>query len=78
LFPAGAQPYALLVSPAAEVVMDFHAHLHMNEVSGMLAGAFDPATRTIRCGGLGGWGWGGVGQAGQVSAWQGETGAQAA
>ena len=58
MISAGAQPYALLVSPAAEVVMDFHAHLHMNEVSGMLAGTFDPATRTIRCGGAGGRGWG--------------------
>ena len=52
---AGAQPYNLYVSPAAEVLMDFHAHLSMNEVIGMLAGVFDPASRTIRSE-LGGWG----------------------
>jgi hypothetical protein len=45
--------------------MDFHAHLHMNEVSGMLAGAFDPATRSIRCDGLGGSGRRGAMQLGQ-------------
>lgn len=44
----GAQPFTVWVSPAAEVVMDAHAHLCVNEVIGVLAGEFDPATRTIR------------------------------
>ncbi|KAL4433628.1 hypothetical protein ABPG75_000069 [Micractinium tetrahymenae] len=43
----GAQPYSLYVSPAAELVMDFHAHLCMNEVIGVLAGVFDPTNRTV-------------------------------
>lgn len=47
---AGAQPFSVLVSPAASVVMDAHAHLSMHEVIGVLAGTFDEACRTIRCG----------------------------
>lgn len=43
----GAQPYALYVSPAAVVIMDLHAHLCKCEVIGMLAGTFEPTTRTI-------------------------------
>lgn len=45
---AGAQPYVLYISPAAEVSMDHHAHLSSNEIIGMLAGHFEPETRTIR------------------------------
>lgn len=43
----GGQPFAVRVSPAVEAVMDFHAHLCMNEVIGILAGTWDAATKTI-------------------------------
>lgn len=46
---AGAQPFSLYVSPAAELVMDFHAHLCQSEVIGVLAGVYDPTNRTVRC-----------------------------
>ena len=52
--PAGCQPYTLYVSPVANVVMDAHAHMSSNEVIGILAGVFDPTTRTIRQGQTGG------------------------
>lgn len=29
--------------------MDFHAHLCLSEVIGVLAGVFDPTNRTVRC-----------------------------
>jgi proteasome lid subunit RPN8/RPN11 len=48
--PAGApgtQPFTLRVSPAAEVLMDFHAHMCMDEVVGLLAGEWDPAARVL-------------------------------
>ncbi|KAL4450629.1 hypothetical protein ABPG77_000985 [Micractinium sp. CCAP 211/92] len=43
----GAQPFSLYISPAAELIMDFHAHLCLSEVIGVLAGVFDPTNRTV-------------------------------
>lgn len=44
----GAQPFTLQVSAAAEVMMDFHAHLSTHEVIGVLAGYIDPANHIVR------------------------------
>ena len=44
----GAQPFKLVVDPAAMLVMDLHAHLCTNEVIGYLGGSFDAETRTVR------------------------------
>ena len=44
----GAQPFKLVVNPAAMLVMDLHAHLCTNEVIGYLGGSFDAETRTVR------------------------------
>lgn len=49
-FVAGAQPFVLRVSAAAEALMDAHAHLSSDEVVGLLAGSYDAASRTLRCG----------------------------
>eukprot|EP00887_Chlorella_sp_A99_P005114 scaffold25.g5114.t1 len=43
----GAQPFAVRVSPAVELLMDFHAHLSRHEVIGILAGTYDAASRSI-------------------------------
>ena len=43
----GEQPFTVHVSPAAEVMMDYHAHLCMNEVIGILAGTWDSQTKRI-------------------------------
>jgi hypothetical protein len=45
----GEQPFVVRVCPAAEVVMDFHAHLCLNEVIGILAGTWDAEKRCITC-----------------------------
>ena len=45
----GAQPFRLLVTPAALVAMDFHAHLDSNEVGGLLGGSFNETAATLRC-----------------------------
>ncbi|KAA6422754.1 MAG: hypothetical protein FRX49_07289 [Trebouxia sp. A1-2] len=45
---AEAQPFRIEVTPCAQVVMDFHAHLNMNEVIGLLAGECDEDRRLIR------------------------------
>ena len=46
-YAPGQQPFTVRVSPAVEVVMDFHAHLCMNEVIGVLVGHWDKAARRI-------------------------------
>jgi len=43
----GEQPFSMYVHPAAEVMMDFHAHLCMNEIIGILAGTWDPLAKRI-------------------------------
>ena len=45
----GAQPFRVAVAPAAALAMDFHAHLNMDEVGGLLGGSYDAATATLRC-----------------------------
>ncbi|KAL0038793.1 hypothetical protein WJX79_008093 [Trebouxia sp. C0005] len=45
---AEAQSFRIEVTPCAQVVMDFHAHLNMNEVIGLLAGECDEDRRLIR------------------------------
>lgn len=45
----GAQPFRVLVAPAAELMMDFHAHLSLSEVIGLLGGSWDAAMRVLRC-----------------------------
>ncbi len=44
----GAQPFRVAVMPAATLAMDFHAHLNMDEVGGLLGGSYDEATATLR------------------------------
>ena len=46
----GAQPFRVLVAPAAELMMDFHAHLSLSEVIGLLGGSWDADMRVLRCG----------------------------
>ena len=43
----GAQPFRVVVRPAAQLVMDTHAHLCTNEVIGYLSGAWDAAARVV-------------------------------
>ncbi|KAL3138447.1 hypothetical protein ABBQ32_006237 [Trebouxia sp. C0010 RCD-2024] len=43
-----AQPFRIEVTPTAQVMMDFHAHLNMNEVIGLLAGECHEDRRLIR------------------------------
>ncbi|KAK9818670.1 hypothetical protein WJX74_002471 [Apatococcus lobatus] len=44
----GAQPFKLEVSPTALLVMDYHAHLNMNEIIGFLGGSYDEERRVMR------------------------------
>lgn len=44
---AGPQPFKLNVLPAAELIMDVHSHLFVDEVIGFLGGQWDEETRTI-------------------------------
>eukprot|EP00668_Euglena_longa_P013871 GGOE01017821.1.p1 GENE.GGOE01017821.1~~GGOE01017821.1.p1 ORF type:complete len:954 (+),score=233.31 GGOE01017821.1:37-2862(+) len=44
----GPQPFGLLVSQEAVLVMDLHAHLVRDEVIGYLAGVVEEATQTLR------------------------------
>lgn len=44
----GAQPFRLQVAPAANLLMDLHAHCCNNEVCGLLAGRWDEASRQLR------------------------------
>ena len=46
-YAPGKQPFAVRVSPAAVAMMDFHAHLCMNEVIGILAGTWNPSTQEL-------------------------------
>lgn len=46
-YAPGEQPFTVRVSPAAEVMMDYHAHLCMNEVIGILAGTWDAEARRL-------------------------------
>ena len=46
-YPFGKQPFKVRVTPAAVAMMDYHAHLCMNEVIGILAGKWNPATKQI-------------------------------
>ena len=48
-FGPGGQPFRVLVAPAAELMMDFHAHLSLSEVIGVLGGSWDAAARELRC-----------------------------
>ena len=50
-----AQPFRVGVAPAAAVAMDFHAHLNMNEVVGLLAGTYDAEAGLITCASLTPW-----------------------
>jgi len=43
----GEAPFMVRASPAAEIIMDYHAHLCMNEVIGILAGTWDRETKRI-------------------------------
>ena len=45
---AAAQPFHIVVAPAAELIMDFHAHLSTCEVIGILGGTWDQESRTLR------------------------------
>ncbi|KAK9809210.1 hypothetical protein WJX72_011487 [[Myrmecia] bisecta] len=45
---AGAQPFRIEVSPAAQLMMDFHAHLNLNEIIGILGGTWHEEERVIR------------------------------
>ena len=42
------QPFKITVTSAAELVMDFHAHLSNDEIAGLLGGVYDAATKTLR------------------------------
>eukprot|EP00873_Tetraselmis_striata_P035155 jgi/Tetstr1/455419/TSEL_042251.t1 len=44
---AGSQPFSVEIADAANLVMDFHAHLSTHEIIGLLGGTWDPATRAI-------------------------------
>jgi len=48
-FGPGGQPFRVLVAPAAELMMDFHAHLSLSEVIGVLGGSWDADARELRC-----------------------------
>ncbi len=42
------QPFHVVVAPAAQLMMDFHAHLSTSEVIGILGGSWDPSSQTVR------------------------------
>jgi len=42
------QPFKITVTSAAELVMDFHAHLSNDEIAGLLGGVYDAAEKTLR------------------------------
>ncbi|KAK9843826.1 hypothetical protein WJX81_007876 [Elliptochloris bilobata] len=44
----GAQPFRVMVAPAAELMMDFHAHLSLSEVIGVLGGSWDAEESVLR------------------------------
>ena len=44
----GAQPFRVEVSPTALLVMDYHAHLNMNEIIGFLAGHYNEERRVMQ------------------------------
>ena len=44
-----AQPFRVAVHPHAQLVMDFHSHLSVTEVIGVLGGAWDADSRMLRC-----------------------------
>lgn len=46
---SGSQPFRVQLAPAAAVAMDFHAHLNMNEVVGLLGGRYDEESRVLTC-----------------------------
>lgn len=46
-YEAGRQPFAVRVAPAAQVLMDFHAHLCTNEVIGVLVGNWNRDVKRI-------------------------------
>lgn len=52
--PAGSggrdcQPFRLMVTPAAQLMMDVHAHLSTSEIIGILGGFWDQQSQTVRC-----------------------------
>ncbi|KAJ2078365.1 hypothetical protein H4R24_004535, partial [Coemansia sp. RSA 988] len=44
---AGSQPFKLVVHTNAQLAMDFHAHLMLSEVIGLLGGCWDARTREL-------------------------------
>ncbi|KAJ2162168.1 hypothetical protein GGF46_000910 [Coemansia sp. RSA 552] len=44
---AGCQPFRLVVHTNAQLEMDFHAHLMLSEVIGLLGGCWDPSARVL-------------------------------
>lgn len=44
-----AQPFRVAVHPHAQLMMDFHSHLSVTEVIGVLGGAWDADSRMLRC-----------------------------
>ncbi|CAL8469922.1 g9464 [Coccomyxa elongata] len=42
------QPFHVVVAPAAQLMMDFHAHLSTSEVIGILGGSWDHSSQTVR------------------------------
>ena len=42
------QPFEITITRAAELVMDFHAHLCSDEIIGFLGGVYDASTETLR------------------------------
>ena len=42
------QPFRVMVAPAAQLMMDFHAHLSNSEVIGILGGSWDEQSLTVR------------------------------
>jgi len=47
-YESGKQPFELLISPAAEALVDLHSHLCKNEVIGVFIGEIDDTGRKIR------------------------------
>ncbi|CEF99754.1 Tryptophan synthase beta subunit-like PLP-dependent enzymes superfamily [Ostreococcus tauri] len=42
------QPFKITMTSAAELVMDFHAHLSSDEIAGLLGGVYDAESKTLR------------------------------
>ena len=42
------QPFKITMTSAAELVMDFHAHLSSDEIAGLLGVVYDAESKTLR------------------------------